>query len=95
MFCVFVWKKSFGYAGFLYVICTSCGAELGSAYTSKKSEKVSDEDILGDEMNSQGDIDPSEDASRLRNSMEGVGERGFGEFGVGDIGDDDVLLVVC
>ena len=39
-----------------------------------------------DEMSLQGDMDPSEEASRLRNSKEGVGERGFGEFGVGDIG---------
>ena len=46
-------------------------------------------------MNSQGDMDPSEEASRLRKSTDGVGERGFGEFGVGDIGDDGVLFVVC
>lgn len=55
-------------------------------------------------MNLQGDMDPSEEASRLRNSKEGVGEMGFGEFGVGEIGfgefgvgeiGDGVLLVVC
>ena len=45
-------------------------------------------------MNLQGDMDPSEEASLLRNSKEGVGEMGFGEFGVGEIGDG-VLLVVC
>ena len=39
-----------------------------------------------DKMSLQGDMDPSEEASRLRNSKEGVGERGFGEFGVGEIG---------
>ena len=31
-------------------------------------------------------MEPSEEASRLRKSKEGVGERGFGEFGVGEIG---------
>ena len=59
-------------------------------------------------MNLQGEIDPSEEASRLRNNKEGVGERGFGEFGVGEIGfgefgvgeigdgaGEPVLLVVC
>ena len=55
-------------------------------------------------MNLQGDMDPSEEASRLRKSTDGVGERGFGEFGVGEIfgefgvgeiGDDGVLLLVC
>ena len=49
-------------------------------------------------MSLQGEIDPSEEASRLRNSNDGVGEIGFGEFGVGEIGDgagDAVLLPVC
>ena len=53
-------------------------------------------------------MDPSEEASLLRNSIEGVGEIGFGEFGVGEIGfgefgvgeigdgaGDAVLLDVC
>ena len=59
-------------------------------------------------MRLQGDMDPSEEASLLRNSIEGVGEIGFGEFGVGEIGfgefgvgeigdgaGDAVLLDVC
>ena len=59
-------------------------------------------------MNLQGDMEPSEEASRLRKSKDGVGERGFGEFGVGEIGfgefgvgeigdgaGETVLLVVC
>ena len=59
---------------------------------------------MEDKTNLQGDMDPSEEASRLRNSKEGVGEIGFGEFGVGEIGfgefgvgeiGDGVLLVVC
>ena len=48
-------------------------------------------------------MDPSEEASRLRKSREGVGEaglgecgvgdKGFGEFGVGEIGDGVGVLL--